>query len=26
MSRAEFEKLPHAERNQFMREGGKLTD
>lgn len=26
LSRAEFEQLPHAERNQFIRAGGKLTE
>lgn len=26
MARAEFNKLPHAERNAFMASGGKLTD
>ncbi len=26
VTRAAFEKMPHTERNQFMRDGGKLTD
>ena len=26
MKRSEFHQLPHAERHQFMKDGGKLTD